>query len=156
MLCTHRTMQKQSHQIETCRAWLEYTIEFDTLPQPCEYTFQFSTGTGLYLLVSIKSLSRSLHLLRLINGKNISSSFALGVCVNIFCQVLCSRYLLQSHTSRSSQILKPQDSRIYVLHASNTSSVKECMCCTAVHFDFNLGNVPNQQTSILLATTMPP
>ena len=53
------------------------------------------------------------------------------------CPVLCSRYLLQSRTSRSNQVLKPQDSRIYVLHASNTSSVKECMCCAAVHFDFN-------------------
>ena len=30
LLCTHRTTQKQSHQIETCRAWLEYTIEFDS------------------------------------------------------------------------------------------------------------------------------
>ena len=30
MLCTHRTTQEQSNQIETCRAWLEYTIEFDS------------------------------------------------------------------------------------------------------------------------------
>ena len=68
--------------MKTCRARLEHTIEFDTAPQPCEYTFKFSTGTGLYLLDVINSLSRSLHLLRL-NGKNISSSFALGVCVNM-------------------------------------------------------------------------
>ena len=118
-------------------AWLENIIEFDTPPQPREYTFTFSTGTGLYLLDVINSLSRSLHLLRLINGKNISSSFALGVCVNMSAKFLCSRYLLQSHTSRSNQVLQPRDSRIYVLHASNTSSVKECMCCTAVHFDLN-------------------
>ena len=118
MLCTHRTTQAKSHQIETCRAWLEYIIEFDTLPQPCEYTFKFSTGTGLYLLVVINSLSRSLHLLRLINGKN-NLKFLRTWCMRQHvCQVLCSRYLLQSHTSRSNQILKPQDSRIYVLHAS--------------------------------------
>ena len=35
MLCTHRTTQKQSHQIETCRAWLEYTIEFDRITYFC-------------------------------------------------------------------------------------------------------------------------
>ena len=53
------------------------------------------------------------------------------------CQVLCSRYLLLSHTSRSNQVLKSQDSRIYVLHASNTSSMEECVCRTAVCLDFN-------------------
>ena len=129
MLCTHRTTQKQSHQIETCRAWLEYTIEFDTPPQPCEYTFnafstgtchfnltytqpceytfKFSTGIGLYLLVAINSLSRSLHLLRLINGKNISSSFALGhitQCVNMsakFCVLAHIPHIFFNHPTIS-------------------------------------------------------
>ena len=35
------------------------------------------------------------------------------------------------------QVLKPQDSRICVLHASNTSSMEECVCRTTVHLDFN-------------------
>ena len=33
MLCTHRTTQEQSHQIETCRAWLEYITKIDR----CKY-----------------------------------------------------------------------------------------------------------------------
>ena len=51
-------------------------------------------------------------------------------------QVLCSRYLLESRTSRSNQVLKPQDSRIHVFHASNTSSMKECVCHTIFYLDF--------------------
>ena len=38
---------------------------------------------GLYYLVTINSLSRSLQHLRPINGRKTSSSFALGVCVNM-------------------------------------------------------------------------
>ena len=128
MLCTHRTTQEQSHQIETCRAWLEYIIKFDTPPQPHEYTFKFSTGTGLYLLVAINSLSLSLHLLRLINGRKISSSFALGVCVNMSAKFCVLGIFFNLTAPAANQVLKPQNSRIYVLHASNTSSVKECMC----------------------------
>ena len=53
-------------------------------------------------------------------------------------QVLCSRYLLQYHTSRSNQVLKPLDSRICVIHMRPTPRrLEERVCRTAVHLDFN-------------------
>ena len=46
------------------------------------------------------------------------------------CQVSCSQYHLQSLTSHSNEVEKPQDSRICVFHASNTSSEKNA--CVAL------------------------
>ena len=155
MLCAHRTTQKQSNRIETWRAWLEHTIEFNTSPQPCEYTFEFSTGTGLYCLVAINSLSHSLQLLRLINGRNISSSFVLGVCDNMSVK-FCVLDIFFTPAP-------PQQSSLEVKRLSNpfASCVQHLVYgrmhvprCCPLWFQFH--SVPIQQTSTPLATTVPP
>ena len=100
-------------------------IDLKTLPQPCEYTlacplmplklcsirqtsdsgkftsFLVSTliGTGLYCLVATNSLSRSLQHRRPINGRKTSSSFALGVRVNMSAK-FCVQGIFNSHLSQ--------------------------------------------------------
>ena len=142
MLCTHRTTQEQSNRIDTWRAWLEYTIEFNTHPHPCEYTFEFSTGIGLYCL----------------------SSYALGVCVNMSAKFYALTCLPSSVFSVSSSLSHlPQQSSLEATRFSNlcASCVQHLVYgrmrvprCCPLWFQFH--SVPSQQTSALFATTVLP